>query len=158
MAAAMPYYVQMFSNPDERCGIESNSLPFLPREKCYPPTKVGSHVHATELQAFQPAPAHVTAYAEIGPGYALAVLVLCGLFMGLAWGVIRRGASPLFSAAGGAVCIFAYFLTQAGLVGTLTHSYGLVWYIAPLLLAVGIDAVARASLSQFSRGKEHAAK
>jgi hypothetical protein len=66
-AASLPYYVQIFSNPDERCGLESNSLPFLPRETCYPATKVGTLINPGKIQAFQSARAHVFAYAELGP-------------------------------------------------------------------------------------------
>jgi hypothetical protein len=151
MAASMPYYVQIFSNPDERCGIESNSLPLLPRESCYPATKVGTHVNPGEIQAFQSAPAHIHAYAELGLGYAFAALLLGGLVLGVSWGVARKAESPLFWSAGAAVCVFAYYLTQSSLVGALSHSYGLIWYLFPLLMAVMIHAVARFVLSQFER-------
>jgi hypothetical protein len=144
IAVSLPYYVQIFSNPDERCGIESNSLPFLPRETCYPPTKVGARVNpGGEIQPFQSAPAHITAYAELGLGYAFVVLLLGGAIMGLAWGAAMKSQSPLFWSTGAAVCVFAYYLTQAGLVGALTHSYGFVWYLFPLSVAVGIHALAQ---------------
>jgi hypothetical protein len=150
-AASLPYYVQIFSNPDERCGIESNSLPFLPRETCYPATKVGTRINPGEIQAFQSAPAHVFAYAELGLGYALLVLLLGGCIMGVGWGVACKARSPLFWSAGAAVCVFAYYLTQAGLVGALTHSYGFVWYLFPILAAVAIYALARTIVSCLSR-------
>lgn len=143
MAASMPYYIQIFSNPDERCGIESNSLPLLPRESCYPAKKVGTHVNPGEIQAFQSAPAHVHAYAELGAGYAVTVLLLGGLILGFGWGAAQKAQSPLFWSAGTAVCLFAYYLTQASLVGALTHSYGFVWYLLPLLIAAVIQAFAR---------------
>ena len=148
MAASMPYYIQIFSNPNERCGIESNSLPFLPREVCYPAKKVGTHVNPGETQAFQSAPAHISAYAELGPGYAFVVLILAGSILGFSWGVARKAQSPLFWSAGAAVCVFAYYLTQSSLVGALTHSYGIVWYLFPLLMAVVIQAFARLVISR----------
>jgi hypothetical protein len=148
MAASMPYYVQIFSNPDERCGIESNSLPLLPRESCYPAKKVGARINPSEIQAFQSAPAHIHAYAELGPGYAVIVLLLGGSILGFSWGIARKAQSPLFWSAGAAVCVFAYYLTQASLVGALTHSYGLVWYLFPLLMAVVIQAFARLVISR----------
>jgi uncharacterized membrane protein YuzA (DUF378 family) len=150
MAASMPYYVQIFSNPGERCGLESNSLPFLPREACYPATKVGTHVNPGEIQAFQSAPAHVNAYAELGLEYAFIVLLLGGSIMGFCWGISRKVQSPLFWSAGAAVCVFSYYLTQAGLVGALTHSYGFVWYLFPILVAVAIHAFARNTISHFA--------
>jgi hypothetical protein len=154
MAASMPYYVQIFSNPDERCGIESNSLPLLPRETCYPAKKVGTRVNPSEIQAFQSAPAHIHAYAELGPEYAFIVLLLGGLVLGFSWGLARKAQSPLFWSASAAVCVFAYYLTQASLVGTLSHSYGLVWYLFPLLMAVVIHAFARFVISRISSRKK----
>jgi hypothetical protein len=148
MAASMPYYIQIFSNPNERCGIESNSLPLLPRESCYPATKVGARVNPSEIQAFQSAPAHIHGYAELGPGYAVIVLLLGGSILGFSWGIARKAQSPLFWSAGAAVCVFAYYLTQASLVGALTHAYGLVWYLFPLLMAVVIQAFARLVISR----------
>jgi hypothetical protein len=150
MAASMPYYVQVFSNPDERCGIESNSLPLLPRETCYPATKIGTHANPGNIQAFQSAPAHVNAYGELGIGYACIVLLLGGAIMGLSWGLAQKAQSPLFQAAGTAVCVFAYYLSQVSFVGALTHSNGFVWYLFPIAAAVIIHAFARIVMSQLS--------
>jgi hypothetical protein len=158
IAASMPYYVQIFSNPNERCGLESNSLPFLPRETCYPATKVGTRINPGEIQAFQSAPAHVNAYAELGLEYAFAVLLLGGSIMGFCWGISRKAQSSLFWSSGAAVCVFSYYLTQAGLVGALTHSYGLVWYLFPILGAVMIHAFARIVLSHLAPGMNAKAK
>jgi len=146
MAGSVPYYVQIFSNPEERCGIDSNSLPFFPRETCYPPTKVGTHVNSGPIPEFLPAPTHVSAYAEIGLGYALFVLLLAGSMMGFCWGVTQKAESPLFWAAGAAVCVFAYYLTQASFTGALMHSYGFVWYLFPIVTAWTVDALARAAM------------
>jgi hypothetical protein len=146
MAASVPYYVQIFSNPDERCGIESNSLPFLPRETCFPPTKVGTHVNPGPIQEFVSAPAHITAYAELGLAYAVVVLLLGGSIMGFFWGISQKAQSPLFWSVGAAVCVFGYYLTQAGFTGALTHSYGFVWYLFPIVAATAIHALARITI------------
>ena len=146
MAASVPYYVQIFSNPDERCGIESNSLPFFPRETCFPPTKVGTRVNPGPMQEFLSAPAHITAYAELGLAYAVVVLLLGGSMMGFFWGIAQKAQSPLFWSVGAAVCAFAYYLTQAGFTGTLTHSYGFVWYLFPIVAATAIHALARITI------------
>jgi len=146
MAASLPYYVQVFSSPEERCGIESNSLPFIPRETCYPATKVGRHVNPGPIQEFLPAPAHISAYAEVGLGYALFVLLLAGFIVGFCWGVAQKAESPLFWAAGAAVCVFAYYLTQASFTGALMHSYGFVWYLFPIVTASTVDVLARIAM------------
>jgi hypothetical protein len=146
MAASVPYYVQIFSNPDERCGIESNSLPFFPRETCHPPTKVGTHVNSGPIQEFVSAPAHITAYAELGLAYAVVVLLMGGSIMGFFWGIAQKANSPLFWSVGAAVCAFAYYLTQAGFTGALTHSYGFGWYLFPIVAATAIHALARLTI------------
>ena len=146
MAASVPYYVQIFSNPDERCGIESSFLPFFPRETCHPPTKVGTHVNSGPIQEFISAPAHITAYAELGLAYAVVVLLLGGSIMGFFWGITQKAQSPLFWSVGAAVCAFAYYLTQAGFTGALAHSYGFVWYLFPIAAATAIHALARITI------------
>jgi hypothetical protein len=143
MAASVPYYVQIFSNPDERCGIESNFLPFFPREACFPPTKVGTRVNPGPIQEFLPAPAHITAYAELGLGYSFIVLLVAGSVMGFFWGISEKAHSPLFRSVGAAVCVFAYYLTQASFIGALTHSYGFVWYLFPIVAATVVHALTR---------------
>jgi hypothetical protein len=146
MAASVPYYVQIFSNPDERCGIESSSLPFFPRETCHPPTKVGTRVNPGPIQEFVSAPAHITAYAELGLAYAVVVLLLGGSIMGFFWGIAQKAQSPLFWSVGAAVCAFAYYLTQAGFTGALAHSYGFVWYLFPVAAATAIHALGRITI------------
>ena len=146
MAASVPYYVQIFSNPDERCGIESSSLPFFTRETCHPPTKVGTRVNPGPIQEFVSAPAHITAYAELGLAYAVIVLLLGGSMMGFFWGIAQKANSPLFWSVGAAVCAFAYYLTQAGFTGALVHSYGFVWYLFPVVAATAIHALRRITI------------
>jgi hypothetical protein len=152
MAASVPYYVQIFSNPDERCGIESNSLPFFPREICHPSTKVGTHVNSGPIQEFVSAPAHITAYAELGLAYAVVVLLLGGSIMGLFWGITNKIDSPLSWSVGAAVCAFAYNLTQASFTGSLTHSYGFVWFLFPIIAAGLISTLARITICRLPLG------
>jgi hypothetical protein len=140
MAASFPYYVEIFSDPGERCGIETNRLPLLPRERCFAPTKVFPRMYpdVTFVQGFAPAPAHVSAFAEAGLGYSFVVLVLGGFILGFSWRLSLHRASPLFWAIGTATCVFAYYLSQVSLTGALTYSHGLVWYFAPLALSAAI--------------------
>jgi hypothetical protein len=146
MAASVPYYVQIFSNPDERCGIEWNSLPFFPIKTCYPPTKVGTRVNPGPIQEFLSAPAHIAAYAELGLGYSFIVLLLAGSIMGFFWGITQKVQSLLLWSVGVAVCVFAYYLTQASLIGAIAHSYGFVWYLFPIVAATVIHALAKITI------------
>ena len=139
MAASFPYYVEVFSDPAERCHVESNRLPLLPRERCYPATKIFPKMYPTVtfVQGFAPAPAHVWAFGEEGLGYALIVLFVGGLILGFLWRLSSFRQSPFFWAIGTAVCVFAYYLSQVSLVGALIYGHGLFWYLFPIVLALG---------------------
>lgn len=140
MAGSFPYYVQTFSDSSERCGFE------LPRSisptvtRCYPPTKIFRAMYPSinYVVGFAPAPAQVAAYAEVGMLYALFVPAMIGIIIG-ALAFFARGASPLSVTAGVALCIYAYYVTQASMTGALLHSYGLFWLLLPLFVMIAVS-------------------
>lgn len=131
MAASYPYYLQEFSDPERRCGIQMP--PPLPRQRCFPPTKIFSlmYPNVTYVQGFAPAPVNVSAYAESGPLYAVLAMVLCGGIIGLLAFLTRAGGALSVSLAVSA-CIFSYYVTQVSFTGLLVDSYGLLWMVLPL--------------------------
>jgi hypothetical protein len=155
MAASFPYYVEIFSDPDERCGLESNRLPLFPSEQCLGPTKIFPLMYpkVTFVQGFAPAAAHVSAYGELGFVYAIVVLILGGAILGFVWRIGLYRPTPLFMGLGTAACVFAYYLSQVSLVGALTYSHGLIWYVFPVgvALLIGAVSVRRAALLQLVR-------
>lgn len=138
MASSFPFYVDVFSDPAERCGIETNHLPLLPRPRCVLPTKVFDEMYpgVNWVQGYAPAPAHVSAYGELGLGYALLIMALSGLALGALGKVGQVGAGPLFVVFNAVVCMFAYYLAQVPFVGALSYSSGLIAYLLPLAALV----------------------
>src|SRR5262245_28620724 len=81
MAIAFPYYVEMFADATERCGIEDNRIPVIPKQVCFPASKVFSAMYpaVTYVQGQAPAAAHVSAVAELGPWFSLLVIIVSGV-------------------------------------------------------------------------------
>lgn len=141
MGAAFPYYVAIFRDPSERCGIETNSLPLLPTPRCVLPRKVfdAMYPNVTWVEGFAPAAAHVSAYGERGLSYALFVLAMIGIILGVMSGMMRFCSGPVFVGLGVAVSIVAYYFTQVPFLGALSYSHGLVFFLIPLFLGVAIE-------------------
>jgi hypothetical protein len=143
MAAGFPYYVQTFSDPAERCGIELPLRDWLPKQSCFGPIKIfremTSAVGSTVTVGYQPGPINATALGEAGPWYVLAATLACGIIIGLI-SSFGAGGSPLSISLSVAACIYAYYASQASLTGSLLDSYGLVWLLFPaaIMLSVGL--------------------
>ncbi|WP_354114947.1 hypothetical protein [Bradyrhizobium sp. LA7.1] len=134
MAVGIPYYVQIFSVPDQRCGIVRPTFSGLRApQPCYPATKVFAVIYPaiTYTMGSQPAGVSLSGYAEEGLFYAVLATVIAGSLIGLI-SVLARGNDPMSIAMQVAGCLYAYYVTQVPLTATLLNSYGLVWLIAPL--------------------------
>ncbi|MET4040511.1 hypothetical protein ABIC03_002202 [Bradyrhizobium sp. RT6a] len=135
MAVGIPYYVQIFSDPDQRCGIVRPTLGgLLAPQPCYPATKVFAVIYPaiTYTTGSQPAGVSLSGYAEGGPFYAVLATAIAGSLIGLISALTRRN-DPMSIAMQVAGCLYAYYMTQVPLTATLLDSYGLVWLIAPLV-------------------------
>lgn len=137
MASAFPFYVETFSDPSERCGIETNALPLMPTPKCLMATKIFAEMYprVTWTTGFAPAPAHISAYGEVGFGYALLVMMATGAVIGImgTFGTLATGAVSV--AINVANCIFAYYATQVPFIGALSYSHGLIVFLLPVAVA-----------------------
>lgn len=134
MAVGIPYYVQIFSDPDQRCGIVRPTFSgLLTPQPCYPATKVFAVIYPaiTYTTGSQPAGVSLSGYAEGGLFYAVLATVIAGSLIGLI-SILARGNDPMNIATQVAGCLYAYYVTQVPLMATLLDSYGLVWLIAPL--------------------------
>ncbi|APG10537.1 hypothetical protein BKD09_19610 [Bradyrhizobium japonicum] len=134
MAVGIPYYVQIFSDPDQRCGIVRPTFSgLLAPQPCYPATKVFAVIYPaiTYTMGSQPAGVSLSGYAEGGLFYAVLATVIAGSLIGVI-SVLARGNDPMSIAMQVAGCLYAYYVTQVPLTATLLDSYGLVWLIAPL--------------------------
>lgn len=140
MAASYPYYLQEFSEPEKRCGIQMP--PPFPRQRCFPSTKIFSlmYPNVKYVQGFAPAAVNVSAYAESGPLYAIFAMVLCGGIIGLLAFLTKAGGALSISLAV-AACIFSYYVTQVPFTGLLVDSYGLLWLVLPLVCMILIASL-----------------
>ncbi|MBR0741389.1 hypothetical protein JQ581_31105 [Bradyrhizobium liaoningense] len=135
MAVGIPYYVQIFSDPGQRCGIVRPTLGgLLARQPCYPATKVFAVIYPaiTYTKGSQPAGVSLSGYAEGGLVYAVIATAIAGSLIGLI-SALARGYDPMSIAMQVAGCLYAYYVTQVPLTATLLDSYGLVWLVAPLV-------------------------
>jgi hypothetical protein len=136
MAIAFPYYVEMFADAAERCGIEDNRIPIIPKQVCFPASKVFSAMYpaVTYVQGQAPAAAHVSAVAELGPWFSLLVIIVSGVAIGMASGFARFCEPVLSAGMIAAASVFAYNLTQVPFVGALTYSQGFIVFLFPVAL------------------------
>lgn len=143
MAASFPYYIQKFSDPTERCGLEVPPLlVFLPRQTCFPPIKIFNLMYPSihYVQGYAPAASNVSAYSELGIGYSLIAMTLAGMIIG-ALSFFAHARNALSISITVATCIFSYYLTQVSLTGSILDSYGLLWMVLPLVLAITLTQV-----------------
>ena len=148
MALSFPYYMEIFKDPTERCGIEDNRIPLLPKQTCFPASKVFSAMYPslTYVQGQAPASAHVSAVAELGPWFAFIVMIAAGLAIGITSQLTRLCGPVLRIGIIAAVSVFAYNLTQVPFVGALTYSQGFIVF----LFAVALMVASRRVLPAFS--------
>lgn len=145
MGATMPYYVAMFENESERCGIQGNlvrKVLAMPEAKCVLPIKVfnGMYPEVKWAQGQQPAPATLSAYGELGLPWSICVMVLCGIFLGTLGIIGGVSSSPLFIGFTVAACSFAYYLTQVSIIASFTYPHGIFAFMIPIaaLLAAAL--------------------
>lgn len=131
MGSAFPFYVNIFSEPDERCDIEVLPGP----ERCNLPTKVFKEMYPdlTFASGFAPAAAHVSAYGEAGILFASAVMIISGILLGAASSTCRYVAETLKPAYFSAIVMFAYFLTQVPLHGAILYSHGAIYFALTII-------------------------
>jgi hypothetical protein len=153
MAMAFPYYVEIFEDPTERCGVEDNRIPFLPKQTCFPASKIFSVMYPdiTYVQGQAPAAAHISALAEFGPWFSFLVMIGCGLAIGLAAQFARLCEPILGAGMIAAAAVFAYNLTQVPFVGALTYGQGYVAFLLPVALIAGIPVLSRALPGRIAR-------
>jgi hypothetical protein len=138
MAIAYPYYIEVFDDPAQRCGVEDNRIPFLSKQTCFPASKVFSRMYPqiTHVQGQAPAAAHVSALAELGPWFSIVVMIACGFAIGITAQFARLCEPVLSAGLVAATAIFAYNLTQVPFVGALTYSQGFVVFLFPVAVIV----------------------
>jgi hypothetical protein len=137
MASALPFYVSVFQDSKERCGIEAHTLRrllHLPDSDCVLPIKIFStmypEVHWVTGDA--PAAAPISAYGELGLTWSIIVMAMSGLILGILGCFATLGEGPVFVAIGAAACTFGYYLTQLPFIAGFTYPHGLIFFSIPI--------------------------
>jgi len=148
MASSFPYYVQTFAEPDQRCGLEIPKLSLA----CFAPTKVFRLMYPkiNYVTGFAPAPANVSAYAELGITYTFVATAICGGIIGLL-AFFARGRDPLSISIGAATCIYAYYVSQVSLTGSLLDAYGLFYLLLPVAAMMAVRWLLRPHVKNTDR-------
>lgn len=141
IAAAFPYYVETFSDPEERCGI------WIPRVagKCFAPLKGyrAAYPYNRTVAGYLPAPVNASGLAEAGPAWAVLATLIAGIVIGILSALFAGVRSPLAAAIAVAACIYAYYVSQASLTGSFVDSYGLVWTLGTVALVIALTKLVR---------------
>ncbi|MEH2511218.1 putative RecA/RadA family phage recombinase [Nitrobacteraceae bacterium AZCC 1564] len=147
MAAGFPYYVDIFSNPIERCGVWA---PHIFPSSCFPPIKAYEVAYPFKphgTTGYLPAPVNTSALAEAGYLYSVAATLLVGFIIGLI-SMFCGYRTPFSVAATVAACIFAYYASQVSLTASLIDSYGLVWLALTIVVTWIVSFLARSKKSE----------
>ncbi|RSF04160.1 hypothetical protein [Achromobacter aegrifaciens] len=144
MAAAMPFYVAIFDDESERCGIQGNlvrKLLHMPEAHCVLPIKVFNAMYPEVdwAQGQQPAPATLSAYGELGMFWSICVMILSGVFLGVLGTVGAASRSPLFLGFTVAACSFSYYLTQVPLIASFTYPHGIFAFMIPIAILLFVS-------------------
>lgn len=139
MAAAVPYYVVIFDDAEERCGVQGGAIRRLlgfSESACILPIKIFNYMYPEVdwAQGQQPAPASLSAYGELGFTWSLFVMALSGVLLGGLGVVGAMGRGPLYIGFVIASCSFAYYLTQVSFVASFTYPHGLVSFMIPVFI------------------------
>jgi hypothetical protein len=139
MSSSFPFYIHIFDEPEQRCGIEANTvrgLLHLPSSKCILPIKVFAAMspEITWVTGYAPAAANISAYGELGLAWSVVVMAISGLVLGVLGAVTKMGSGPLYVAFGVASCTFGYYLSQLPLIATFTYGHGLIFLTLPTIL------------------------
>jgi hypothetical protein len=148
MAVGFPYYVHIYNDETQRCGIQGSmlrSILRLPPPKCVMATRVFNEMWpgVTSVQGNQPAPATLSAYGELGFGWAVVVMVLSGAALGLLGLLAAAGPAPIFVAICAAAAGFAYYLTQVPFIASFTYPHGLFAFLIPVVALVAYGLIVK---------------
>lgn len=136
MASAYPFYIDAEATGGQRCGEETNNLPFLPKPRCDMAAVIFSEMYPsiTAVQGMAPAAAHVYDFAAVGTWAAVITLIVAGITLGTLSAIASLFDGILGVGVTIASCAYAYYLTQVPLLGAISYSHGVVFFLAPLVL------------------------
>jgi hypothetical protein len=159
LASSFPYYLNLFpdllpyTGPDLGLHLIGLCDSPLDHEEVYN----YMYPQTTWAQGAAPAPAHVRAYAQLGPAFALLTVVICGFFIRAIATLRMRINGPSSFALYIASLLFLYYSTQTSLRESILSCYGIVWALISLsipLLVSHLGEITR-SRAMFSALERH---
>jgi hypothetical protein len=109
--------------------------------------------HDTWVQGAVPAAAQISAYAQGGYSWSFVTMLIVGVWIAGCGQLGRIARNPLvFSAFIGSI-VTCYYLSQADLVGAFNVAYGYKWWLAGLLLLIGVQRILELALRTTDGGQ-----
>ncbi len=142
-ASGVPFYLGIYPDQVPFTGIDLGLRQFGVGPEVSANLTVANYMspESTWVQSSAAIAAHIASYAQGGFAWSFVTMVAAGAWIAFA-GQIKRitHGAVVFSAFMGAMTT-CYYLTQADFVGAFTVAYGYKWWIAALLLLIGIQTL-----------------
>jgi hypothetical protein len=153
-ASAVPFYMAVFPQQVPFSGIDLGLGGFGIGPQITANLIVSNFMfpHDIWVQGAAPAAAQISAYAQGGYPWSFAMMLIVGVWMAVC-GQLGRIASNavVFSAFIGSI-VTCYYLSQVDLVGAFKVSYGYKWWLAGLILLIGVQRILELALPTTDAG------
>jgi hypothetical protein len=135
LASSYPYYVRLYPDVLPYIGIDWGSHLIGLGEPPADSLDVFDYMYPgiTWVQGSTPAAAHIRAYAQAGPLFAVVTLALIGFLLTAIGGLRRRIKGPLTYALYMQTLVLLYYLTQTSLREAVLSCYGIFWACVALV-------------------------
>ena len=145
MASSYPFYIGMFSDPNERCGIQSNRIPLLPKPRCDLASTVFAKMYPDirYVTGMAPQGAIASAYAAKGLPYSWLIIIFSGISIGILSVVAVNLSGLIGISVAISACAYSYYLTQVPFFGAITFSHGLFCFIFTIICVIIIEFIFR---------------
>lgn len=148
-ASAFPFYMAVFPHQVPFAGIDlglGGRFGIGPQVAANLVVSNFMFPHDTWVQGSAPAAAHISAYAQGGYPWSFVTMLIVGVWIAGCGQLARLAKNPVvFSAFIGSI-VTCYYLSQADLVGALIVAYGYKWWLAGLILLIGVQKVLELAL------------
>lgn len=147
-ASAVPFYMAIFPHQIPFSGIDLGLARFGIGPEITSNLIVANFMfpHDTWAQGAAPAAAQISAYAQGGYPWSFVTMLIAGLCLAGCGQLGRIARNPVvFSAFIGSI-VTCYYLSQVDLVGAFNVSYGYKWWLAGLILLVGVQRILELAL------------
>ncbi|HEY7889329.1 MAG TPA: hypothetical protein VIC29_14005 [Steroidobacteraceae bacterium] len=157
-ASAVPFYMAVFPHQVPFSGIDLGLAGFGIGPQITTNLIVSNFMfpHDTWAQGAAPAAAQISAYAQGGYPWSFATMLIVGVWIAACGQLGRIARNPVvFSAFIGSI-VTCYYMSQVDLVGAFKVSYGYKWWLAGLILLIGVQRILELALPTTDGGHAEA--